>query len=216
VAYGIGIKIDDFNQADVFKRDLDRALDYNYLTVTWTFLRRNFYQALGTEKTLIGVVLFFLIAMAAFSIASTLIMVVMEKEREIGILKSVGMQTAAIMRVFIAQGFIIGMVGTLIGMFTGLFIASAMDNLLRLIEDGVNLFRNGYHAVFGALFSLPTPHPWKLFPQDVYYVSTFPIEINVVEVYAICLGSVLLTTLCAFIPANQAARLKVTEVLHKE
>jgi len=216
VAYGIGVKLHDFNLANYYKRKIDRTTGYRYTTRTWMSMRRNLYQALITEKTLIGVVLFFIIIMAAFAIASTLTMIVMEKEREIGILKSVGMTPSAISRVFIIQGFIIGMVGTLIGLVAGLLLATSMDSVLRLLESGVNFFTRTYYDFFHGVFNLPYPHPWKLFPPDVYYVSAFPVKINVIEVFAISLGSVLLTTLCAFIPARQASKLKVAEVLHKE
>lgn len=215
-AYAIGVKLDDPQQAPAYRRLLKQQLGYRYLVFTWMQLRRNLYQALVTEKSLIGVVLFFVIAMAAFSIASTLIMVVMEKEREIGILKSIGMTPAAVRRVFLTQGVLVGLTGTMIGLISGLFIASSMDNLLTVVEQGINFFQSSYYAVFGKLVGMTPPEPWKLFPQDVYYVSSFPVKINPVEVFVVCMGSVIMTTLCSFIPARQAARLSVTEVLHKE
>lgn len=215
-AYAIGVKLDNPEHAPRLQRIIKQKLGYRYLVFTWMQLRRNLYQALVTEKTLIAVVLFFVILMAAFSIASTLIMVVMEKEREIGILKSIGMTPASVRRVFLTQGIMVGLAGTLIGLISGLFIASSMDNLMLLIEQGVNFFQDSYHALFGDLLGMTAPDPWKLFPQDVYYVSTFPVKINPFEVFIVCIGSVLMTTLCSFIPARQAARLSVTEVLHKE
>ncbi len=216
VAWAVGIKVDDYNRAREYREQINRATEYTYMSMTWMQLRRNLYQALVTEKTLIGVVLFFVIAMAAFSIASTLIMVVMEKEREIGIVKSIGMTPDAVMRTFLAQGFMVGLAGTVIGLLSGLLIATSMDTILRGIETVVNAFGVSFHSLFNGLVDLPAPRPWKLFPEDVYYVSTFPVRIEAMEVFAICLGSVLLTTLCSLIPARQAARLKVTEVLHKE
>jgi lipoprotein-releasing system permease protein len=178
-------------------------------------LRRNLYQALVTEKTLIGVVLFFVIAMAAFSIASTLIMIVMEKEREIGILKSIGMAPQAIMRTFLAEGCMVGLSGTIIGLLAGLLVAGSMDSILRILESTVNFSMESFYKLFHGLLSLPHPSYWQLFPEDVYYVSTFPVRIDPLEVFTICLGSMLMTTLCSVIPARQAARLKVTEVIHK-
>jgi lipoprotein-releasing system permease protein len=215
-AWGVGVKLHDFNRAEEFRERINRATDYMYLTTTWMQQRRNLYQALVTEKTLIGVVLFFVIAMAAFSIASTLIMIVMEKEREIGILKSIGMTPDAIMRTFLAQGCMVGLFGTAIGLLAGLLVTSSMDSILRALENAVNFCSRSFYEIFNGLISLPFPRPWKLFPEDVYYVSTFPVRIDAFEVFAICLGSMLLTTLCSLIPARQAARLKVTEVLHKE
>ena len=216
VAWAIGVKIEDYNQAKEYKERINRATEYSYMSLTWMQLRRNLYQALVTEKTLIGVVLFFVIAMAAFSIASALIMIVMEKEREIGILKSIGMTPEAVMRTFLVQGFMVGLAGTLFGLFSGLLIATSMDGILRGIETAVNAFSQSFHDVFNGLVALPQPQPWRLFPEDVYYVSTFPVRIDALEVLVICLGSVLLTTVCSLVPARQAARLKVTEVLHKE
>jgi len=216
LAWAVGVKLHDYNQAEEYRERINRETDYSYTTMTWMQLRRNLYQALITEKTLIGVVLFFVIAMAAFSIASTLIMIVMEKEREIGILKSIGMTPDAIMRTFLAQGCMVGLSGTVIGLLSGLLVASSMDSILRVLEEAVNFCSRSFYELSNGLLTLPQPRPWKLFPEDVYYVSTFPVRIDAFEVFAICLGSMLLTTLCSLIPARQAARLKVTEVLHKE
>jgi lipoprotein-releasing system permease protein len=216
IASAVGIKLDDYNQATEYRDRINQATEYSYNTLTWMQQRRNLYQALVTEKTLIGVVLFFVIAMAAFSIASTLIMVVMEKEREIGILKSIGMTPDLVMKTFLVQGSMVGLLGTVIGMFAGLLIAASMNWILRALETVVNVFNQSFYDIFNGLVALPYPRPWKLFPEDVYYVSTFPIRIDAFEVFAICLGSMLLTALCSLIPARQAARLKVTEVLHKE
>ncbi|MCK5266552.1 MAG: ABC transporter permease [Spirochaetes bacterium] len=216
VANTIGIKLLDYNNAEYFKRKLSGKFRYKYFIYTWMEMQRNLFQALVTEKTLIGVVLFCIIAMAAFSIAGTLIMVVMEKEREIGILKSIGLTPKSIKRVFISQGFIVGMLGTLIGLILGLVIASSMDTILHFLEDMVNFANKSYYSIFSGIIDVPYPQDWKLFPQDVYYVSTFPVRINFVEIFVISLVSVILTTLCAFFPARQAAKLRVTEVLHKE
>lgn len=215
VAWSIGVKVDDYNRIREYREQINRVTEHGYISMTWMQLRRNLYQALVTEKTLIGVVLFFVIAMAAFSIASTLIMVVLEKEREIGILKSIGMTPEAVMRTFLAQGFMVGLTGTVIGLLSGLLIATSMDTILRGVESLVNAFGTSFYTLFNGVLDLPPPRPWKLFPEDVYYVSTFPVRIDALEVFVICLGSVLLTTLCSLIPARQAARLKVTEVLHK-
>jgi len=215
-ASAIGVKIRNIHRAALVKREVNRVTGYRYRTLTWMMDRRNLYQALITEKSMIGVVLFFLIALAAFSIASTLIMVVMEKEREIGILKSMGMKPAAIKRIFIFQGFIVGLIGTLIGLFLGLLIASTIQPLLKGVESAVNSFNRDFFELYKNIFQMPFPVKWELFPAEVYYVTSFQVRIQFVEIFLICLGSVLLTSLCAFIPANQAARLSVTEVLHKE
>ena len=215
-ASAIGVKIRDVHRAGLVKREVNRVTGYRFRTLTWMMDRRNLYQALITEKSMIGVVLFFLIALAAFSIASTLIMVVMEKEREIGILKSMGMKPAAVRRIFIIQGFIVGLIGTLIGLFLGLLIASTIQPLLKGIENGVNSFNRDFFELYRNIFQIPFPAKWELFPAEVYYVTSFQVRIQFMEIFLICLGSVLLTSLCAFIPARQAARLSVTEVLHKE
>jgi len=216
IASAIGIKLKNFKLAAHFKKLIAQKTKYNYSCLTWMQLRRNLYQALVTEKAMIGVVMFLLVGIAAFSIASTLIMVVMEKQKEIGILKSMGLSPASIKMVFISQGFFVGLAGTMIGLLLGLLITTSMDTLLTLIENFVNFFNKAYYTVFHDIFNIPYPHKWQLFPQDVYYVSSFPVKINAIEVFIISLGSVLLTTLCALIPAKHAAELKVTEVLHKE
>lgn len=216
VAYAVGVKIDDYDQAPAFRRKIERQISSRYMVRTWMYSRRNLYTALLTEKALIGLVLFFVVLIAAVAIASTLVMVVMEKEREIGILKSMGMRPQAVMSVFILQGFMIGILGTVLGLFAGLAIATSVTHLLRAVEWLVNTFSNAFYSLFHGILALDMPSPWVLFPKDVYYVTTFPAKINFPEVFIICLLAVLITTLCALIPAWYAARLRVTEVLHKE
>ncbi len=216
VASAIGIKLKDYRLAKHFKNIINKKTKYRYSCLTWMQLRRNLYQALVTEKAMIGIVMFLLVGIAAFSIASTLIMVVMEKQKEIGILKSMGVTPSSIKMIFISQGFFVGLAGTMIGLLLGLLIATSVDSILSLIESFVNFFNQTYYSIFHNTFDLPYPHKWQLFPQDVYYVSSFPVKINALEIFVISLGSVLLTTICALVPAKHAAELRVTEVLHKE
>jgi len=147
-------------------------------------LNRNFFSALRVERVVMFVILTMIVLVAAFGIISTLIMLVMQKRKEIAVLKSMGATGKSIMAVFILQGMVIGAAGTLLGLLGGLLIAHNLDPIVKGIE-----------YVFH----------FKAFPQDVYLLDKLPSQVLWPDVLAITLTAFGISLLATLLPARQAA-----------
>jgi lipoprotein-releasing system permease protein len=132
---GLAVNLADAWQADDVAEALGRELGPRYLIDTWTRLNSSLFSALKLEKLAMAVILFMIVLVAAFNIVSTLIMVVADKTREIGILKSMGLTNRAVLRVFVLQGIAIGVIGTALGALGGLALVTALDGRIRLPGD---------------------------------------------------------------------------------
>jgi len=141
------------------------------------------------------IILFLIVFVAAFNIVSTLIMVVMEKNRDIAILKSMGATAWGIMKIFIIDGLIIGAVGTILGAIAGLLVAINMETISGYVERVLGL---------------------EVFPRDVYYLERFPSELNPFDVVIIVIVAVMLCFLAALYPSWKASKLDPAEALRYE
>ncbi len=155
----------------------------------------NFFRAIRTEKTVMFVILTLIVAVAAFNIVSTLIMVVTDKESDIAILRTLGATPAAIMGIFIVQGSVIGVVGTLFGAIGGVALALNVETLVPAIE-----------SLFGMKFLSP----------EVYYISDLPSDMQWVDVVRISLVALLLSLIATVYPAWRASRTQPAEALRYE
>jgi lipoprotein-releasing system permease protein len=147
-------------------------------------LNRNFFTALRVERTVMFVILTMIVLVAAFGIISTLIMLVMQKRKEIAVLKSMGATGKSLMTVFILQGMFIGAAGTFLGLVAGLTIAHNLDPIVAAVEW---LFR------------------FKAFPQDVYLLDKLPSRVLWPDVLAITITAFVISFLATIIPSRQAA-----------
>jgi lipoprotein-releasing system permease protein len=164
-----------------------RAELVTYRVVDWQEQNSGLYQALKLEKLVMGVILLLIVIVAAFNIVSSLTMVVRDKTREIGILKAMGMPSRSIRRIFLAQGTVIGMVGTLIGAVLGLGAAIVIDRYQLITLDA-----------------------------SVYLIDHLPIQIEVFDVLWIIVASVAIAVLATMYPSVQAARLYPVEAIRDE
>ena len=184
---GVEVRVQDVDDASTVARRLEAALGIPYKARDWTEINRNIFVALKLEKFVYSLVILLIVLVAAFNIVATLIMVVMEKRKDIAVLKSMGATSHSISRIFVYKGVIIGVVGTLLGTLLGYVGCWALDR---------------YHFI-----SLP---------KDVFYVSTLPVKIYP-ENFLIVGGAALLICLLATIyPARQAAQLSPVEVMRYE
>ncbi len=181
---------------DIAGRIADRIeTELGYATVTWYESQQAFFEALVQEKVVMYVILVFIVLVAAFNITSTLIMIVMEKRRDIGILRTIGTGTAAIIRIFILQGLYIGLAGTLSGLVLGVFLAHNLNAVANVIAWilGVDLFN-----------------------QQIYYFDRIPVAIIWQDVTVITISAVILTFLSTIYPAWSAARVDPVDALRNE
>ena len=189
---GLEIKVDNIYQADSIARTLARKLGYPYWARHWMEMNKNLFSALRLEKRVMFIILSLIVLVAMFNIITTLIMVVMEKNRDIAVLKSMGATSRSIMKIFVYQGLIIGIIGTLLGSIAGLAVAYNLEGLSLFIEK-----------MFG----------FKILPGDVYYLSTLPSQVNYGDVAMIILGTLIISLLATIYPSWRASRLEPAEAL---
>jgi len=184
----VAVKLDNLYLAEQVRNELGPLLSWNYNLKTWTEANANFFAALKLEKLTMFIILTLIVLVAAFNIASTLIVMVVEKTKDIGVLKTIGMTESAIRKIFTYQGLIIGVLGTGLGAFTGVVLCEVLKK---------------YQFI-------------KL-PQDIYYIDRLPVSLVVWPDMSVILAAAIVITLISTIyPARKAARLKPVEALRYE
>jgi lipoprotein-releasing system permease protein len=184
----IAIKLDNLYLANRIKAQLSNLLGFDYSLKTWIEANQNFFAALKLEKITMFVILTLIILVASFNIASTLVVMVVEKTKDIGILKAIGMASNRIRKVFTYEGLIIGILGTFLGTAGGILLCSLLKK---------------YQFI-------------KL-PQDIYYIDRLPVSIEFWPDIALIIGAAIMITLISTLyPAKKAARLNPVEALRYE
>jgi lipoprotein-releasing system permease protein len=192
---GIEIRVDDIYKADRIAKQIEQKLGFPYWGRNWMEMNKNLFSALRLEKRVMFLILSLIVLVAAFNIISALIMIVMEKNKDIAILKTMGATRAGIMKIFIFQGLIVGAIGTFLGCIAGLAVAFNLEALSRFVEN-----------LFG----------FKILPGDVYYLSELPSQVNYSDVGIIILGTLLISFLSTIYPSWRASRLDPAEALRYE
>ena len=192
---GIEIRVEDIEQADQVAAEIQHSLGFPYYTRDWMQMNKNLFSALRLEKIVMFIILILIILVAAFNIVSTLFMVVMEKNKEIAIMKSMGASQSSIMKIFSYHGVIIGITGTVIGCVGGFTVVPNLNEIVGLIEN---------------LFGITA------FPSDVYYLDRLPSEIQYFDSFLIVVFSIVICFLASLYPAWRASRLNPVEGLRYE
>jgi len=192
---GIRLKLADLFQAQQVAWQIAGSLGSNYYATDWTRTHGNLFSAIRMEKTMIGLLLTMIVAVAAFNIISTLVMVVTDKKADIAILRTMGMTPRGIMSIFVVQGALIGVVGTVLGTVLGVLAALNVSALVA-----------GLETLMGTRFLNP----------DVYFISDLPSELIWSDVAVISGVAFVLSLLATIYPAYRAAKVEPAEALRYE
>ena len=192
---GVRLKLRDLHQARAVAADLAGSLSGDLLVRDWTRQNRTWFAAVQLEKRMMFIILTLIVAVAAFNLVSTLVMTVQDKRADIAILRTLGASPASIMKVFIVQGALVGVIGTLAGLALGLLIAFNIDVIVPFLE---RLF----HASF--------------LPKDIYLISQMPSDPQAGDIVPIGVISLLLSFVATIYPSWRASRVNPAEALRYE
>ena len=193
--HGITVKTDDPYGAARVKDAIQPFLEPPQFAETWIDMNRQYFEAVRLERTVMFFLLFFIVVVAAFGIMSTLITVTVQKRREIGILKALGANISQIIWIFLGQGTITGLFGTLTGLGLGMTLIRYRNEFSRWLASTLHI---------------------EIFPREVYQFSEIPAQVVPQDVWIICISAFLICSLAALIPAYFAARLDPVKALRYE
>jgi lipoprotein-releasing system permease protein len=192
---GVRLKLRDLDLAPQVAMQLVKQLPPEDVVTDWTRQHANFFRAVKIEKNVMFIILFLIVAVATFNIVSTLVMMVTDKESDIAILRTLGAAPSSIMKIFIVQGALIGVVGTILGVCFGVLIASNIDVIVPFIE-------RVFHTHF--------------LSKDVYYISEVPSSLELGDVVSITILSLTLSFFATIYPSWRASRVNPAEALRYE
>jgi lipoprotein-releasing system permease protein len=184
---GIEVWLNNPDEAARVAPILQEKLGYSYWVRDWMQMNRNLFSALKLEKTAMFIILTLIVLVAAFNIVSSLIMLVMDKSKDIAIMKAMGATASRIRRVFMLVGLFIGICGTVLGMAGGFLLCGILKR---------------YHFIE--------------LPKDIYYISTLPVRVEFLDVFFVCLAAIIISFTATIYPAHQAAKLDPVEALRYE
>ena len=192
---GIRLKVDDLLQAPQIAQELSKTLSGDLLLRDWSQQNRNYFAAVKTEKRMMFIILTLIIAVAAFNLVSTLVMTVAEKQADIAILRTLGASPASIMKIFMVQGSLVGMLGTMCGLGFGVIVAINIPSIVHFLEH-----------LFGVQF----------LDKGVYFITSVPSDLHWDDVSFIGGMALVLALLSTIYPSWHAARVKPAEALRYE
>ena len=192
---GVRLRLHDMDQAFVVGRDLATRLQGPFRVSDWTQDNANLFRALKMEKTVMAILLSLIIAMGAFNLVSSQVMLVTDKQADIAILRTLGLTPRQVMQVFMVQGSLIGVIGTVAGVLGGILLTLNLDRILQAIERLLGV---------------------QLLPQDVYYITGLPTDLQAGDVAAIACVALAMAFVATLDPAWRAARTAPAEALRYE
>jgi lipoprotein-releasing system permease protein len=193
--YGIEVKVDDIYRVREVSKTIRTVLGSNVWTRDWMQMNRNLFAALRQEKVIMFIILVLIVLVAAFNIVSTLVMMVMEKRSDIAILKAMGARSTSIWKIFMVEGVIIGVVGTILGGLAGLMLTWNLQAISGAVERLLDI---------------------EIFPADVYFIDQLPARIDVLDVCLIVVTALCVSFLATLYPAWNASKLDPVVALRYE
>ncbi len=192
---GLRLKVDDMDDAPLIRHQLRNQLGFEYWVSDWTLRHANYFKAVKTEKTVMFIIMSLIVAVAAFNIVSTLVMVVTDKQADIAILRTLGLSPSSVTMVFMIQGTLIGLIGTVIGVVAGVVVASNIDVIIPALE---RFFQT------------------QFLPTGVYPITELPADMKTSDVIRIAVLSFTLSIIATIYPALRAAKTQPAEALRYE
>ncbi|MBK7471034.1 MAG: lipoprotein-releasing ABC transporter permease subunit [Betaproteobacteria bacterium] len=192
---GVRLKLDDLFAAPRVARELAGKLRVDAQLRDWTMMNANFFRAVALEKKMMFIILTLIVAVAAFNIVSTLVMVVTDKQADIAILRTLGAPPSSIMKIFMVQGVLIGVIGTVLGVMGGTLLASNLDTVVPALE-----------RLLGT----------RLWDKNVYLISELPSKIEPSDVLMVTIVSFVLSIVATVYPSWRASRVQPAEALRYE
>ena len=189
---GVRLAVTDIYKSYEIVRELALSTGDQLLIDDWTQRHINFFRSIQVTKSILFIILLLIVAVAAFNIVSTLVMVVRDKRNDIAILRTIGMLPTTVINIFIVQGSIIGITGTVLGVLLGVTIAVNLEQVVMFIEN---------------IFTI------KVLASDVYFISDLPSEVRIADVMIIALIAIIMSILSTLYPAWSASRIIPSEVL---
>ena len=192
---GVRLKLKDLFLSGAVSRELSRSLGPDLFITDWTRLNANFFRAVDIEKRMMFFIVFLIIAVAAFNIVSSLFMAVKDKQSEIAILRTLGASPGSVTKIFLIQGTLVGLIGTLAGVIGGVALAANVDVVVPFVE-----------SVLG----------FKFLAKDVYQISELPSEVRMSDVLVTAFFSFVVSVLATIYPSYRAAKINPAEALRYE
>nr|HNH50809.1 FtsX-like permease family protein [Nitrosomonas sp.] len=192
---GVRLKLNDLFQAPKVVNELPAMLTTDSYVSDWTKQHANYFRAIQIEKRMLSLILALIIAVAAFNIVSTLVMAVTDKQSDIAILRTLGASPGSIMKIFIVQGTLIGLFGTLLGIIGGVILAYNVSDVVVFIEQMFNI---------------------QFLSQEVYYISEIPSDPHLSDIVTVAVVSFVLTLLATLYPSYRASKVNPAEALRYE
>ena len=210
----IAVKLDKpYQEAEKVAQTLMQELSNDWYIYTWYSLERPMLESFRTTRNLLIFVMALIVLVATVNISSSMIMLVLEKEPEIAMLKSVGVRPHTITKSFLYTGIWIGTAATLVGVSIGLMAAVHINSLLSGLERSLNLMYSGFELLFSPIRDVAKENI-KVFDES-FYLETIPIRIEFLEIFLTGAGAMLASTLAAYFPARRAGKIKPLEILRK-
>jgi lipoprotein-releasing system permease protein len=192
---GLRLKLADLDLAPLVRQEIRQSIGLQYWVSDWTLRHANYFKAVRTEKTVMFIILSLIVAVAAFNIVSTLVMVVTDKQADIAILRTLGMSPLSIMWVFMVQGTLIGLIGTLAGLVSGVVVATHIDVIVPALEHFFNT---------------------QFLPRGVYPITDLPSEMKQSDIVRITLLSFGVSVVATLYPALRASKTRPAQALSYE
>ena len=184
---GIELRIKDIQESDEISRAVQEKLGYPYWTKDWKMMNRSLFSAIKLEKVTMFIILTMIILVGALNIISSLVMLVMEKHRDISILRTMGASSKSIMYIFLFQGLFVGLAGTFLGLISGTFLCQILEK-----------------------------YKFIKLPPDVYYITTLPVKMEWMDTFLISLAAIFISFVATIFPSRQAATVNPVESLRYE